>query len=185
MFSLEGVGDEEPVHGEGVDVLPVVGELLTAFRGVAEKLCFLWDHCDVMKVSILQSKGEQPAELVGAAAHQGNVISLAYTRNMCGPKLYSKVGALGQSEFSIVGKFVEPVAEDSTLLNTQKIVNRSHEAFFPLDKSFSIFEPVVEKNKTLTRATSQKCSPDAYFSQDFVESTLGVEEKDKNRRFTN
>ena len=77
MFSLEGVGDEEPVHGEGVDVLPVVGELLTSFGGEAEKLCFLWDHSDVVKLSILQSKGEQPAELVGAAAISSALPTLA------------------------------------------------------------------------------------------------------------
>ena len=53
MFSLQGVGDEEAIHGEGVDVLPVVGELLTAGRGVAEQLGFLRHHRDVMKLSIL------------------------------------------------------------------------------------------------------------------------------------
>ena len=76
-------------------MLPVMGELLTAFRSVTKQLRFLGNHCYVMKLGILESKGEQPSELVGAAAHQGNIVILANTCHMNRPELYSKIGPMG------------------------------------------------------------------------------------------
>ena len=149
MFGLRGMGNMEPIHVKWEDVFPVEGELLRARGGVAEQLCLLWDHGDMVEVGILESKGEEPMELVGAVGDQRNIISLANTSNVCWPQLYSKAGPMGQSELSIICEFVEPVAKDSTLLDPQKVRNRTHKTFFPFNKSFLIFEPVIKKHKTL------------------------------------
>ena len=69
------------------------------------------------------------------------------------------------------------------MLDAKKVVNWSHEGFVPLNKCFSVFQPIVEVNEAMAITTSQICSPDAYFPQDFVKGALGIKEEKEEGSF--
>ena len=69
------------------------------------------------------------------------------------------------------------------MLDAKKIVNRSHEAFFPLNKGFAVFQPIVDVNEAMAITSSQKSSPNAYFPQDFVKGTLCIKEEKEEGSF--
>ena len=133
--------------------------------------------------SIFKGEGEEALKAMGAVAYQSYIISLSNACHMDRTELHSQLGQLGKGEFRIVGKFIESITQDPPLLDPKKIVNRSHEAFVPLNKSFSVFQPIVEVNEAMAIASCQICSPDAYFPQDLVKGALCIEEKKEEGSF--
>ena len=64
-------------------------------------------------------------------------------------------------------------------------MNWSHEAFVPLNKSFTVFQPIVKVNEAVAITPGQISSPDTNFPKDFVKGALGIEEEEKEGLFLN
>ena len=161
-------------------MLPIEGELLIAFRCIAEQLRFFGDHGDVVVVGILHSKGEETLELMGTVACKGDVICLTNTGHVNRSKIDAKLGLLSQEQFGIVGKFVQSVAQNSSLFDTEQVVNRTHHTFVPLNKCLTVFQSIIEKNQTLTLTAGQESCSYTDFPQYFVECAFGVKEEKEN-----
>ena len=91
---------------------------------------------------------------MGAVANKGDIISLSNAGDMDRTKLHPQVRQLGEGQFSVVGKFIEPIAQDSTLFDPKEIVNRPHQAFIPLNKCLTVFQPIVKICKALAITSS-------------------------------
>ena len=155
-------------------MLPEEGELLEALGGVTKEFGLLGDHGNVVGRSIFKGEGKEALKAMGAITYKSYIISLSNACHMDRTELHPQLGQLGKGKFRVVGEFIESITQDSPLLDPKKIVNRSHEAFVPLNKSFSVFQPIVEVNEAMAIASCQICSPDAYFPQDLVKGTLGI-----------
>ena len=91
---------------------------------------------------------------MGAVAYKGDIISLSNAGDMDRTKLHPQVRQLGEGQFSVVGKFIEPIAQDSTLFDPKEIVNRPHQAFIPLNKCLTVFQPIVKICEALAITSS-------------------------------
>jgi len=91
---------------------------------------------------------------MGAVAYKGDIISLSNAGDMDRTKLHPQVRQLGEGQFSVVGQFLEPIAQNSALFNPKAIVNRPHQAFIPLNKSFAVFQPIVKICEALAITSS-------------------------------
>ena len=122
---------------------------------------------------------------MGAVAYKGDIVSLSNAGDMDRTELHSQVGQLCEGQFRIVGEFVEPIAQNSTLFDPKEIVNRPHQAFIPLNKCFAVFQPIVKVCEALAITTSKVCSPDTNFPKDFAKGALGIKEEEKEGLFQN
>ena len=121
-----------------------------------------------MGVGIFHGKVEEALQFILAVGNQGDVIGLTDAGDVSGTKVDSQLGELGHLKLGVVGQFIETVTQNSTLLDTEKIVDGPHEASFPLDKSLAIGEPVVEEDQPLAPGSCEEGGPNADLGQDLV-----------------
>ena len=135
-------------------MLPEKGERLEAFGGIAEKFGLLGDHGNMVGRSIFKGEGEEALKAMGAVAYQSYIISLSNACHMDRTELHPQLGQLGKGKFRVVGEFIESITQDSPLLDPKKIVNRSHEAFVPLNECFAVFQPIIKVSEAVAITSS-------------------------------
>ena len=89
-------------------------------------------------------------------------------------------GVLGCGELLVVGQFVEPVTQTSTLLHPQLVEDWPHEALVPLDESPPVAEPVRQVEETLSSGSGNEGVLDDEFNENFVESRLSIEQQNED-----
>ena len=162
-------------------MLPEQGERLEAFGGVTEELGLLGDHGNVVGRSIFKGEGEEALKAMGAVTYKSYVISLSNACHMDRTELHPQLGQLGKGKFRVVGEFIESITQDSPLLDPKKIVNRSHEAFVPLNKCFSVFQPIVEVNEALAITTCQIYAALMHISRRILSKALCASRRRRKR----
>ena len=181
MLSFITEGDFLIAKAHWRNKFPVISRCIQTRGSKAEELGLLWDKLDMVLGTVLFSELEEMLQLEDAVTDKAGVVGLADGGHTDVAHDKAKLGELGSGQLLVVSQFVEPVTEDSTLLNTKLVKNWSHEALVPLNKSQPIGQPICQVEETLTSGSSKEGILDDDFRKYFIKCRLGIQQQDKQR----
>ena len=118
--------------------------------------------------AVLFCQLEEMLQLKDAVTDKASVIGLANGGHTDVAHGEAELGELGSGQLLIVSQLVEPVTQESPLLHTKLVKNRSHKTLVPLNISQPAGQPVCQVEESLATGSSKEGIPDDDFRQDFI-----------------
>ena len=181
MLGLLAKWDLAAAKTNGRDKFPVSCSGLKVWRVEAEQFGLLWDKLDVVLGAVFHGELEEVLQLEDTVTYKAGIVCLADGGDTDSIHGEPKLGVLSGGQLLVVGEFVEPITKAAALLHSELVEDWAHQTLIPLDKCLPVGEPVSKIQEALPPGASKESIPDDKFSQDLVESRLGIEQQGKQR----